>query len=119
MSDKRKKYLKFTFARRRTKLIAISLVKLEKRFDSELNNIVLPCGTKIRLASSISRYEKMRLMMETEGFRDDIPVKDYEYAARIIDAWLKQKRKDRKPGIVGTSSTSVEKIEKIEKIETV
>jgi hypothetical protein len=114
MSVERKKYLKFAFAHRRTKLIAISLVKLEKRFDRELNSIVLPCGANIRLASSISRYEKFRLMMQTEGFKENMPVQDYEYAARMINAWLKQKRRDGKPGIAGTSSTSVEKIETVE-----
>ena len=92
MSEERKKYIKFVFKRKRTRIIAETLVELENKFDRELNNIVLPCGAEIRLASSISRYEKIRLMFEVAGFKEeieDMQIKDHEYAARMIDAWRK------------------------------
>jgi hypothetical protein len=91
MRTGRRKYIRFAFARRQTKLLARDLVKLEKRFNNELNNITLPCGEKIKLASSISRYERVRLMMTVKGFREDVPVKNYEYAARLINAYLKNR----------------------------
>jgi hypothetical protein len=67
--------------------MAKELALLEKRFDKELNNITLPCGVKVKLASSISRYEKVRLMMEIKEFASQIPVTNCEYAARMINAW--------------------------------
>jgi hypothetical protein len=93
MSAERKKYLKFAFKTRRTKLIARELVRLERNFNHELNGITLPCGKRIKLASSISRYEKFRLMMDM-GFMEDIPIKSVEHAARMINAYCKLKTKN-------------------------
>jgi hypothetical protein len=78
---------KFSFARRETQTLAKTLIILEKRFNKELNNIILPCGEKLKLASSISRYEKMRLMMQTKGFSEHITLTNSEYAARMINAY--------------------------------
>jgi hypothetical protein len=86
--DKNKK---FAFKRKQTIAMAKQFVILESRFNKELNNIILPCGEKIKLASSISRYEKVRLMMQIKGFGDFIPVKNCEYVARMINAYQKRK----------------------------
>jgi hypothetical protein len=90
MGVERKQRINFALKRRRTQITASRLARLEKRFDGELNNITLPCGEKIKLASSISRYEKMRLMMLTKGFAEHITVHSCEYAARMINAHMKK-----------------------------
>jgi hypothetical protein len=89
MNSKKVRYPKFSFKRRETKLMARQLTVLEKHFNEELNNIVLPCGEKIKLASSISRYEKVRLMMSIKGFAEHISLTNCEYAARMINAYEK------------------------------
>jgi hypothetical protein len=91
MGVERKK-INFGFKRQQSQMTAARLVRLEKRFNGELNNITLPCGAKIKLASSISRAEKIRLMMLTKGFAEHIPVSSYEYAARMINAHMKKLR---------------------------
>jgi hypothetical protein len=85
----RQRYMRW---RRQTLAMAREIVALEKRFDSELNGITLPCGEKIRLASSISRYEKVRLMMQTKGFAESIPLSSCEYVTKMIDGYLKRKK---------------------------
>jgi hypothetical protein len=69
--------------------MARELVKLERQFTVELNNAVLPCGEKISLAKYISHYDRTRLMMQTKGFAEFIPLSNCEYVARMIDAYNK------------------------------
>jgi hypothetical protein len=88
-----KKYDRFAFARRHSVEEVKTLIRLENRFIRELNSAVLPCGTTIRLASSISRYERIRLMMKTEGFEEYINTNhSANYIARMIDAYVRQRR---------------------------
>jgi hypothetical protein len=78
----------------KSKTEAREMAKLENRFIRELNGAVLPCGVKIKLASSISRYERLRLMMKTEGFGEYINTNhSVNYLARMIDAHSKLKIK--------------------------
>jgi predicted secreted protein len=91
--SKQKKAPKFAFKRRQTITTAKKIVALETRFNKELSAVTLPCGEKINLASSISRYEKVRLMKETKGYSEYIPHTNCEYIARMINAYhLKSNR---------------------------
>jgi hypothetical protein len=94
MDGKKRKseYRRFVLARRKSREEAKEMAKLENRYIRELNGAVLPCGVKIKLASSISRYERLRLMMKTEGFREYINTNhSVNYLARMIDATSKLK----------------------------
>jgi hypothetical protein len=85
-----KNYIALSLKRRKTQEMAKEFASLEKRFNSELNNVTLPCGEKARLAASIPRHEKVKIMMTIKGFAEYIPISSPEWVMRLIDAHAKK-----------------------------
>jgi hypothetical protein len=63
---------------------AKELVELEEKFNKELN------AFKPNLASYVPRYDKIRMMMQDNGYKELRRYKNVEYIARMINAYYKK-----------------------------